>query len=82
MLEVTNLVGDIGYNGLISSMGRESLRKIADENESSWIIEGIKEKQSIFKRKVKNYPSLANLTQDEIDNLIILKHEYDKKFTE
>ena len=82
MLEVTNLVGDIGYNGLISSMGRESLRKIADENESSWIIEGIKEKQSIFRRKVKSYPSLANLTQDEIDNLIILKHEYDKKFTE
>lgn len=82
MLEVTNLVGDIGYNGLISSMGRESLKKIADENESSWIIEGIKEKQSIFKRIVKNYPSLANLTQDEIDNLIILKHEYDKKFKE
>lgn len=82
MLEVTNLVGDICYNGLISSMGCESLRKIADENESSWIKESLKEKQSIFRREVKSYPSLANLTQDEIDNLIILKHEYDKKFKE
>lgn len=79
-LEVTNLVGDIGYTDLISSMGRESLRKIADKNESSWIIEGIKENQSNFRRKVESYPSLANLTQDEIDNLIILKHEYDEKF--